>query len=92
MKKVLLKIFTIISILLILILEPIQRTSKYDIKTEDNAKTFQSSQKTIINVPIDSRPISRLNFGELVKAAGYKYIEISSGLDNMVKNTDVQGK
>lgn len=36
---------------------------------------------TIINVPIDSRPISRSNFANLVESAGYKYIEFSEGLD-----------
>ena len=92
MKKFYLKIFIIISILMVLILDPIQRTSKYYAQKNDNAKNFQTSKKTIINVPIDSRPVSRINFGDLVGATEYEYIEISDGLDNMGKNTDVEGK
>jgi len=40
---------------------------------------------TIVNVPIDSRPITRSNFEYLVNAAGFGYKEIAIGLD---KNND----
>jgi len=37
---------------------------------------------TLINVPLDSRPVGRDNVENLAIAAGYDYYEISSGLDS----------
>jgi len=34
-----------------------------------------------LNVPIDGRPVSRSNFENVVKAAGWSYSEVSAGLD-----------
>ena len=41
----------------------------------------ENSTHTIVNVPIDSRPISRSNFEYLVNASGFNYKEIDVGLD-----------
>ena len=61
--------------------------SKYDITIEGGKPEETKETKTIINVPIDSRPVTRLNFETLVKAAGYNYLEVSSGLDNYSGST-----
>lgn len=53
-------------------------------KVNNNNKTQSTNTRgTIINAPIDSRPVSRSNFSYLVGAAGYDYKEISDGLDYM---------
>ena len=48
---------------------------------------LNTSRGTIINVPIDSRPITTNNFEYLTKAAGYEYITIGNNkLDSMTTN------
>ena len=49
-------------------------------KIMSNSSTI-GSKGTIINVPIDCRPAGTTEFGDLVEAAGYKYIEINRSLD-----------
>ena len=53
---------------------------KENFQTEVSINSYRG---TIINVPIDSRPISRSNFEYLAKAAGYNYVEVNQGLDGM---------
>ena len=59
------------------------------IKNYNKKERFESESSlnnyrgTIINVPIDSRPISRSNFEYLAKSARYNYIEVDQGLDGM---------
>lgn len=64
--------------------------SKYVVTTTGDVYAGPESSdisNTIINVPIDSRPITRSNFATLVDAAGFDYVEITSGLDwNSVNN------
>ena len=61
--------------------------SKYNLTIDGKKEEEVKETKTIINVPIDSRPVTRLNFETLVKAAGYNYLEVSSGLDNYSGST-----
>lgn len=44
---------------------------------------IDSARGTIINVPVDSRPVNTSNFSYLVNAAGYNYKEITDGMDSM---------
>lgn len=40
------------------------------------------SSVSLVNVPIDSRPITTSNFEYLVNATNFNYVEVSNGLDN----------
>ncbi len=42
--------------------------------------------RNLINVPIDSRPVSRSKFSNLVTAAGYNYLEVTEGITDYVNN------
>ena len=58
-------------------------------ETEDNKETTTQNVQTtknLINVPIDSRPVSRSKFSDLVTAAGYNYLEVSDGITDYVNN------
>ena len=56
--------------------------SKYVVTTVGGEEEETSETRTIINVPNDSRPVTRSNFETLVKASGFNYIEVNSGLDS----------
>ena len=58
-----------------------KNTSSGDIENVNTSDGKTAARGTILNVPIDSRPISRSNFQYLVNSAGYEYVEFSTGLD-----------
>ena len=55
--------------------------SSGEIQNVSSSDGITSQRGIILNVPIDSRPISRNNFEYLVKAAGYDYVEFNGYLD-----------
>lgn len=64
-----------------LIQEIWQQTSLADAKYQQT--DYATNERgTLINVPLDSRPVGRDNVENLAIAAGYDYYEIASGLDS----------
>ena len=70
----------------------------YDYSLEDQSEDMEKSldlrinigdpvnSVSLVNVPIDSRPITRSNFEHLVNATNFNYIEVSNGLDSYDAN------
>lgn len=56
--------------------------AKHTFVIDEGDKEEDNLTGTIINVPVDSRPVSTSNFEQLALAAGFDYYEVAGGLDS----------
>ena len=80
------QIVLIITILIMIlsIFISVANSVKLSRKNQDKASEYNTYRGTILNIPIDSRPITRSNLYYLMEAAGYDGIEVGTQyLDSM---------